>query len=100
MPYWAVECRSPVTDEVFILRRQSVHVFHSTRREYGNAKAQNVQLPTNKNISIYVYFDFHSVLPVNFTSYVYLDFASLLHPYCLVIVVHNFIKINVSNGIL
>ena len=29
--------------------------------------------------------------------YVYFDFASLLHPYCLVIVVHISIKINVSN---
>ena len=38
------------------------------------------------------------VLPVNFTFYVYLYFASLLHHYCLVIVEHISIKINVSNG--
>ena len=35
-------------------------------------------------------------MPVNFTFYVYLDFASLLHHYCLVIVEHISIKINVS----
>ena len=29
-------------------------------------------------ISLYVYFDFPSVLPVNFTFYVYFDFTSLL----------------------
>ena len=49
-------------------------------------------------ISLYVYIDFSSVLPVNFTFYVYLYFASLLHHYCLVIVEHISIKINVSNG--